>query len=200
MAVTFPYVAGSVFPLNKVQLDLELPKGNYEVSFIGSTFTFHIVQAGIDYSDAMFSSHGVVEMLGVNQPGSWNYPAVNPSHLGAYNWIFKAGAAGACGRATADVTADCGITTEVIELTKGSINVYPNPASDVLNIDLKAINAENSFIELYNAVGQQVLSKNVSSVSGDITQLNTANFDNGLYLVKVLAEGKIYTQSVVITK
>lgn len=194
------YVAGSTYPLNKVQLDLELPAGNYEISFIGSTFTFHIVQSGIDYSDPMFSSQGVVEMLGINQPGSWNYPAVNPSHLGVYNWVFKSGSVGACGRAEIDVTAYCGITTDVKDLNKESITVYPNPAKDIVNIDLKAINTENYSIELYNTVGQLVLSQNKTSNSGNIAQISTNKLDEGLYLVKVLAAGKNYTTRLVIVK
>lgn len=194
------YVAGSTYPLNKVQLDLELPAGNYEISFIGSTFTFHIVQSGIDYSDPMFSAQGVVEMLGINQPGSWNYPAVNPSHLGVYNWIFKSGSVGACGRAEIDVTADCGITTDVKEISTDAIIVYPNPAKDIVNIDLNGINAANSTIELYSAVGQLVVSKIVNSTSGNIAEFKTTEIEKGLYILKVLAEGKSYTKRVIISK
>ena len=194
------YVSGSVYPLNKVQLDLELPAGNYELSFIGSTFTFHIVQSGIDYTDAKFSSAGIVELTGVNQPGSWNYPDANPSHVGAYNWVFKSGGAGSCGRASKDVTAYCGINTNTKEVVSNEISVYPNPASDVVNINLGNINAENSVIELYSSVGQLVMSQNTLSVSGNMTQFETTDLDGGLYFIKVLTEGKIYTSSVVITK
>lgn len=193
------YVAGSVYPLNKVQVDLELPAGNYEVSFIGSTFTFHVVQSGIDYSDVMFSSAGVAEIIGVNQPGSWNYPAVNPSHLGAYNWVFRSGSVGACGRASIDVTADCGVTTGVNGAVQGGISVYPNPANDVINVDLEGIDGANSTIELYNAFGQLVLSPLVNS-SENVSQIATTDLDGGLYLVKVLTEGQSYTSRVIISK
>lgn len=199
-ANSLQYVAGTTYPLNKVQLDLELPAGNYEVSFIGSTFTFHIVQSGIDYSDPMFTAQGIAEIKGINQPGSWNYPDINPSHLGAYNWVFKAGSVGACGRATVDVTANCGITTGTTDIDGSSVKVFPNPASDILNVDLSGIDAGNSVVELYSAVGQLVLSQNTSASSGNISQLNTSGVDDGLYLVKVIAEGKTYTTRVVISK
>ena len=193
------YVAGSNYPLNNVQLDLELPAGNYEVSFIGSTFTFHIVQSGIDYSDPKFSSQGVAEIKGINQPGSWNYPDINPSHLGIYNWVFKAGSVGACGRASVDVTGKCGVITGVEGLLGDEINVYPNPASQIVNVDLSATGAENGIIELYDALGQRVISKNVNSQS-NIVQIETASLDGGLYLVKVIANGKLFTASVVLSK
>jgi hypothetical protein len=194
------YVSGSTFPLNKVQLDLELPQGNYEISFIGSTFTFHIVQSGVDYSDAKFSSQGIAEIKGVNQPGSWNYPTENPSHLGAYNWVFKSGAAGACGRASIDVTATCGPTTGVEELGANGIAVYPNPARDVINIDISGVDATNNLVELYNTVGQLVASQNGNTASGNIIQFGTADLEAGLYCVKVFSQGKVYTKRVVISK
>ena len=194
------YVSGSVYPLNKIQLDLELPAGNYELSFIGSTFTFHLVQSGIDYTGEKFSSAGIVEFKGVNQPGSWNYPAANPSHVGAYNWVFKSGGAGSCGRASQDVTAYCGINTNSKEVVSNEISVYPNPASDIVNVNLGNINSQNSIIELYSSVGQLVMSKNIRSVSGNITEFKTSDLDGGLYFLKILADGNIYSASLVITK
>ena len=185
------YVVGSTYPLNKVQLDLELPEGEYELSFMGSTFTMN-VQQSINFSDPMFSSEGIVELKGTAISGAWTYPP--------YNWVFKSGSAGTCGRASVDVTADCGPTTNVKELSADAINVYPNPASDFVNVDLKDVNPENALIELYSAVGKLVISQTVSSVSGNIIQLGTADIDGGLYCVKVFAEGKIYTTRIVISK
>ena len=192
------YVDGTTHPLNKVQLDLEIPEGNYEISFIGSTFEFNYSQSGVDFSDPKFTSEGVVEIKGVNLTSGWNYPEVDGTHIGIYNWVFKSGSAGACGRASIDVTSRCGVGLD--EVLGSEISVYPNPANDVVNLDLGNINAENSVIELYSSVGQLVMSKNILSVSGNQTQFETTDLDGGLYFIKVLTEGKIYTSSVVITK
>jgi len=194
------YASGTTHPLNKVQLDLEIPEGNYEISFIGSTFDFNYSLSGVDFSDPKFTSEGVVEIKGVNLTSGWNYPEVDGTHLGAYNWVFKSGSSGACGRASVDVNANCGISTNNKEVVTNVIAVYPNPASDVVNIDLGDVNAQNSSIELYNSVGQLVKQHNISSVTGNITQFETTDIDGGLYFVKVLAEGKIYTTGIVITK
>ncbi|MDG1518257.1 MAG: glycoside hydrolase family 19 protein [Flavobacteriales bacterium] len=194
------YVSGSTHPLNKVQLDLEFPEGNYEISFIGSSFTFNVAQSGVDFSDPKFTSEGVVEIKGVTLPTGWGYPEVNGTHLGVYNWVFKSGSAGACGRASVEVSADCGTTTDTKELLTDVIAVYPNPATDVLNINLGNINAENSSIELYSSVGQLVMSHNIGLESGNVIQFETSDIDGGLYFVKVLSEGKNYTTGVVITK
>jgi hypothetical protein len=194
------YASGTTHPLHKVQLDLEIPEGNYEISFIGSTFEFNYSQSGVDFSDPKFTSEGVVEIKGVNLPTGWNYPEVDGTHLGVYNWVFKSGSSGACGRASVDVTSNCGPTTIMNEILGSEISVYPNPASDVVNINLRNINAQNSSIELYSSVGKLVMSQNIRSVSGNMTQFKTTDLDGGLYFVKVLAEGKAYVTNVVITK
>lgn len=195
------YSNGSNTPLNTAELGIELPAGNYEMSFIGSTFTIKVTTSGIDYNNSSYSSTGVAEIIGVHRPSDSAYPnAIQSTHVGAYNWVFKSGGAGSCGRASVDVTANCGVGTNVKEVVANVITVYPNPASDVVNIDLGGINAKNSSIELYNSLGQFVKYENANSISGNVTQFETTDIDGGLYFVKVLAEGKVYTASVVITK
>ena len=196
------YSNNAPYPLNTAELGIKFPAGNYEMSFIGSTFSIQVTTSGMDYSAPSYSSPGVAEIIGANKPDQWNgYPNVlQTKHVGAYNWVFSTGGAGPCGRASVDVTANCGIGTNVKEVIANAIGVYPNPASNVVNIDLGNINAKNSSIELYNSVGQMVKQKNISSSSENITQLETTDIDEGLYFVKVIAAGKIYTASLVITK
>ena len=190
------------YPLNTAELGIELLAGNYEMSFIGSTFFIQVTTSGLDYSNSSYASTGIAEITGVSQPfATWNYPEVIQStHVGAYNWVFKKGGAGVCGRASVEVKAECGITTNSKEIVSNEIAVFPNPASDVININLGNIHADNSFIELYSSIGQLVMSQNIRSVSGNMTQFETADLDGGLYFVKVIADTKIYTTSVVITK
>ena len=185
------YSPSGTYYLNTVQLDLELPEGEYEVSLIGTTFTIN-VQSTIDFSNSIFTTDGIVEFKGTAISGAWTYPP--------YNWVFKSGATNACGRASIDVTSNCGPTTSTNEVLGSEISVYPNPATDVVNIDLGSINAKNSTIELYSAVGQLIMSQNIRSVSGNVTQFDSAELDGGLYFIKVLADGKTHTTSVVITK
>jgi|TARA_R100000479_G_scaffold68390_2_gene32621 Zn-dependent metalloprotease len=59
------------------------------------------------------------------------------------------------------------------------INVYPNPANSVLNVEL--LDNREATYEIYNVLGQQVL-------NGSINRTATINVDtlsNGLYLVKI---------------
>lgn len=70
-------------------------------------------------------------------------------------------------------------TTEdmgVVELNSKSLSVYPNPATDVLNISLK--NGEVSNIEITNLAGQNVLTSKANSV-------NVSFLPAGVYVVRV---------------
>ena len=60
--------------------------------------------------------------------------------------------------------------------------VYPNPATDVLNIDINNANFKNSEIVIYNISGTEVLRSNMASNSA---QLNIETLSAGVYFVKV---------------
>ncbi|MDR6966331.1 chitodextrinase [Flavobacterium arsenatis] len=69
------------------------------------------------------------------------------------------------------------------------IKLYPNPASDILNIQT---NSTLKSVEIYNIQGQKVVSSNQK-------QINVAHLASGVYLVKIQDENaKIATKKIVI--
>ena len=70
------------------------------------------------------------------------------------------------------ITVIDGLTS--IEENSSAFSVYPNPATDVLNIEGQNINN----VEIINLVGQVVATTNTTSV-------NVANLANGAYFVRV---------------
>jgi hypothetical protein len=79
--------------------------------------------------------------------------------------------------------------TNVNEFSNSILNtnltVYPNPASDILNISLSNINFKNSNIVVYNVSGMEV---SKSTMNGANAQLNIESLSNGVYFVKVSNE------------
>jgi agarase len=70
------------------------------------------------------------------------------------------------------------VITNVATVVESNVAVYPNPANDVLNIQL----GENqSDMVIYNSVGQVV--RRYDNVSGDM-QINIADLNAGIYFVK----------------
>jgi len=71
-----------------------------------------------------------------------------------------------------------------------SVRVYPNPATDVLNIEVNASQSSAMSINVYNIMGQKVMEQNVNVNAGvNVPTINTADFTSGIYFVTVKANG-----------
>ena len=68
--------------------------------------------------------------------------------------------------------------TEGVNELENGLKVYPNPTSNVLNIEGEGM----TNIEVYNTVGQRVM---MQEVNGDAVQLNTESLNNGIYFLRV---------------
>ncbi len=74
------------------------------------------------------------------------------------------------------------------------INIFPNPASDILNINLGLLSGTKT-VELYDVSGRLVAQKNTE---GDAMQLNLADVSKGTYFVKVLNDKNVVAVKMII--
>jgi hypothetical protein len=84
---------------------------------------------------------------------------------------------------------------------KGTLDVpiYPNPANDVLNLDLSAYRNQAVEVALYNYLGQPVLTNKVDKVENTVVELNISDQPVGNYMLRVQSKGrKDVVKSVVI--
>lgn len=70
---------------------------------------------------------------------------------------------------------------EGVSELENSLKVYPNPASQVLNVE-----GAMTSVEIYNTVGQCLLTK---QVNGN-TQIDLSDFNNGIYFLRVNNNGE----------
>lgn len=63
-----------------------------------------------------------------------------------------------------------------------AINLYPNPASSTLNVEIPSQFKEDLTIEVYNVLGKKILSKTISQLK---TSLSISNWNDGVYLIKI---------------
>jgi hypothetical protein len=75
-------------------------------------------------------------------------------------------------------------------LSNGNISIFPNPASEWLNIVLPQSNAK---VMIYNVAGQLVLEEEMTSSAAKI---NISGLSKGIYLVKMYAGNEIYTNKI----
>lgn len=80
-------------------------------------------------------------------------------------------------------------------LAERGIQVYPNPTSNLIHINLRNLRSEE--LELFNAQGQLVRFEPIRS---DYVQLSTTNLEPGIYLVRIRAEEGIFTKRVLINR
>jgi len=127
---------------------------------------------------------------------SENSSAVNPTHTFLYDGNYTV-------RLIASTNEGCNcessknitITTSGINLVeKGTIKVYPNPASDIFTLE----NLENEVkYEIINMDGKKLLEGN--AVKG-LNKINISKLNNGVYYVKVSSNDSIGVYSLQVIK
>jgi hypothetical protein len=66
-----------------------------------------------------------------------------------------------------------------------SVNIYPNPASEITNIAVNSVISEEVSISIYNTIGQLISSQKAKFTQGENKiELNTADFANGIYNIE----------------
>jgi hypothetical protein len=89
-------------------------------------------------------------------------------------------------------------TASLEALTQTSFNVYPNPASDLVNISFEGENTDYS-ISLMDIQGRVISSREIVNASGEqVVSFSTENVAKGSYIVTVTSNGATTTKNVVI--
>ncbi len=86
-------------------------------------------------------------------------------------------------------------TTGIVDTKEANIQVYPNPTSNVLNIEV----SKNARIQLLDLNGKQVVAEqNVNANQKE--SVNVSNLANGVYMVKIYNDEFVTMKKVVIKK
>lgn len=97
----------------------------------------------------------------------------------------------------AEFTIPVGISESVASF--GTVGAYPNPANDVLNLNINLNNNEEVVINMYNTIGQIVLTQTSAMTAGaNSVQLNTANLEAGVYFLNVTVGDATSTTKVIV--
>ena len=85
-----------------------------------------------------------------------------------------------------------------VELAEGAFSVSPNPASDILNIELDLENTTNAMILLTDINGQVIQFEPMNEVQNAQTQFDVSNLTNGTYVVKLVTLEGVKAQKIVV--
>jgi hypothetical protein len=92
-----------------------------------------------------------------------------------------------CGGSFTDVTYE-------IPMEK-SINIYPNPANNILNIDY-SVSSNSALFEIYNISGQLVQSGNLSK--GKTRKIDVSDYNSGIYFIRIHSDEEVISRKIVV--
>jgi hypothetical protein len=78
-----------------------------------------------------------------------------------------------------------------------SVNLFPNPSTGLVTLDLKGSIAKNATVNVYNAMGQVVFTQAYDEAAGKY-EINLSNVSTGVYTVRLVADGVTVTKRVTI--
>jgi hypothetical protein len=76
--------------------------------------------------------------------------------------------------------------------------VYPNPAAELVNLELNLFEPLKARVSIINAQGQQVFNTEVENGGKQLIPVNTSGFAPGIYLVNMITEKGLITKKLVI--
>jgi hypothetical protein len=112
--------------------------------------------------------------------------AVTPSATASYT-VNGTGANG-CSNLTT-ITQSVSLCTEIASNSlkqSFGVNIFPNPSSGIIALNFASL-SENVTIELYNSIGQLIISEKTKSLT---STLNFENAANGIYTLRITEDGK----------
>jgi len=179
--------SGAVVCRNKVYFPSGGPMDIYKLQMYANTDVIDIYDADVDtwsfdtqtQSLILYAAAGVEDHFLL--AGGWTSTGEYSSTVEIYQ--------------TNDPGCHVGITPLTVE--DGSFRVYPNPSSGDIHLELPGKNIQNPLLaNVYNMQGQMVFTKTLAPVERDLY----LNLPSGMYVLRVIAEDKVYSELITIQK
>ena len=83
-------------------------------------------------------------------------------------------------------------------LNKASVNIYPNPAADYLNIDMEGFNGQQVQVIITDMSGKQVINNTLKVNGSQTSTLDVSNLPTGTYFIQIQTEDQNVVKPIVI--
>lgn len=83
---------------------------------------------------------------------------------------------------------------------RNGLRIYPAPAADYINIELKSGINSQAVVTLYDLLGKARMQREVQVVSGTIKDLQLGSLPNGIYMLRIEVVGVNYTSKVIVKR
>jgi len=127
--------------------------------------------------------------------GDWSFTWRSPStDLGAVTFYSAVNASAGQGSFSGNdqvvLVNTQAASLSISDAQRIDFSMYPNPATDILNIELPEI-SEKVTVEFYDQIGKLAYTQNLDD---DSKTINVRDLATGIYILKVIADNKIGTQ------
>jgi len=166
-----------------------LPAWTFNSDQMGKVPVFDLKQQTVPQASVTLTVIAGMDTSDIVYPGATNYGIV---YAGTYGrGIYK----------TSTYRKPLGIedhNTENGNTSKGSLKVYPNPATNTIYFELNVKISSTADVLIYNQAGLQVKATVVSLNKGDSRgRINISDLPTGSYIIRVRTGNKISTQKFV---
>ncbi|MBK7966176.1 MAG: T9SS type A sorting domain-containing protein [Bacteroidetes bacterium] len=163
--------------------------GNCSFSLVGYYYyiqdsTIHVLPTYCGYGDSTLCTS--IDTLKLETYPANNYVINIEFHQGSVCPFSHFDATIAQFDTTLTISTPSGI--DPINASDGEINVFPNPAIEELNVQIK--NQDIEFIELYNSLGEFIEKYGSSSFS-------VSNLSSGIYWIRIYSKDTFYSRKII---
>lgn len=90
-------------------------------------------------------------------------------------------------------------SNEDVQTQESILAVYPNPAQNIVNVNLQLKEQSTIKIMVRDLVGKSLFYKDYGQQYGDLVYpINVQNLPNGLYLVEIIVDDKVYSEKMMV--
>ena len=196
--------------------------GDYVPAFAYTSPTFGIEHIDMDFLMQAFGVDFYYNKTGLSVdfydnsnfgPTSWkwSFDDGTGNQMGGQNVTYNFGAPGTyevCLEANngtdyysacQDVSVSFGLGVEDVT-NKLQFNLFPNPAKESITLNLRAENAENTEVTMFDILGNEVYNKALGSVKLYSEQIDVSNLAEGLYILKIKHGTRNFNRNISVVK
>ena len=130
-----------------------------------------------------------------------NSSAAAPLHAYAANGTYTAVLTAINGSCTSTQSFTINIAVALNELVGiEGLNIYPNPAKDLLNIDFTNTTDQNLELQIVDQFGRIILTNNDTNLGVMHQEISLANFLSGVYYLRLNSNSSTRIEKIIITK
>lgn len=156
------------------------------------TFTLDETSVTLNWTASPNANHYIVEYGKTNEPAHTENTPQNQFSFNiepdvVYYWRVKS----VCPYGESNFVSGDNINTDIEEINDVSkhLQLYPNPANDLVIIRLDDLNASLKYMDVYDMTGRKVMSANID---GQTHEFSVANLRSGVYYIRVQTDNELY--------